>query len=137
MANITILNVDLGSVLLKSSEIGFADDTLTIAATTTLAEGTILARDSVSGKLVAFVKAGITNEDGIPKTVLTYDVANTTAGVLDFSIRAPSTASVRKQRLIIAADGNDSNVDAAVIDQLRDFGIFAIAVDDETILDNQ
>jgi len=137
MANITIENVDLGSVLLKSSPIGFRDDTLTVGATTTLAEGTILARDSGTGKLIAFVKGGVTADNGIPKTVLTYAVANEGGAPADSPVRVPAVASVRKQRLIIAADGDATNVDDAVIDQLRDYGITPIDVDDLSILDNQ
>lgn len=137
MANINITNVDLGSVLLKASPLEFREDTLIVAATTTLVEGTILARDSVSLKLVAYIKGGVTNENGIPKTVLTYDVANATGAPVDNAVRVPALASVRKQRLVIDADGDDTNIDAAVIDQLRDYGITPINADDKSVLDNQ
>ena len=133
MSNITITNNDLGSVVYKDGE--FRDDLLTFAGADTFAEGTILARDSVSLKLVPFVKGGVTNENGIPKTVLTYEVSATGAG--DVAVRSLVSGTVRKERLIIDADGDDSNVDNAVIDQLRDYSIVAANVQELNILDNQ
>lgn len=133
MTNLTITNVDLGNVILKDGE--FRDDLLTFAGAGTVVEGTILARDSVSLKLVPFVKGGITNENGIPKAVLTYDV--TAAGAGDESIRDMVSGSVRAERLIIDADGDGSNVDAAVLDQLRDYSLVSIDVQELNILDNQ
>lgn len=129
----TVTNVDQGSVILKNAE--HRDDVLTFAGADDFAEGTILARDSVSGKLVLFVKGGVVNENGIPKAVLTYPVSNAGAG--DVNIRAMVSGDVRKERLIIDADGDDSNIDAAVIDQLRDYGIVAHNVKELAILDNQ
>lgn len=137
MANITITNVDLGNVLLKSSSIGFNSDTLTVPANTTYAEGTILARDSSTQNLVVFVKGGTSNQNGIPKTILSYEVANTTAGSVNTPVRVPVTSKVRKQRLIIHADGDDSNIDKTVEDQLRDYGIDPVDVQDLATLDNQ
>lgn len=133
MVNLTITNVDLGSVILKDGE--FRDDLLTFAGAVTVLEGTILARDSVSLKLVPFVKGGSTNENGIPKAVLTYDV--TAAGAGDESIRDMVSGSVRAERLIIDADGDASNVDNKVLDQLRDFSLVSIDVQELNILDNQ
>lgn len=133
MSNITVTNVDIGNVILKDGE--FRDDLLTFAGAATVKEGTILARDSVSLKLVPFVKGGVTNENGIPKAVLTYDVTATGAG--DVAIRDMVSGSVRAQRLVIDADGDASNVDAAVLDQLRDYALVSIDVQELNILDNQ
>ena len=133
MPNLTITNVDLGSVILKDGE--FRDDLLTFAGAATVLEGTILARDSVSLKLVPFVKGGVTNENGVPKAVVTYDVV--AAGAGDESIRDMVSGSVRAERLIIDADGDGSNVDAAVLDQLRDYSLISIDVQELNILDNQ
>jgi len=133
MANLTITNVDLGSVILKDGE--FRDDLLTFAGAATVVEGTILARDSVSLKLVPFVKGGSTNENGIPKAVLTYPVTATGAG--DEAVRDMVSGSVRASRLVIDADGDNSNVDAAVLDQLRDYSLVTIDVQELNILDNQ
>jgi hypothetical protein len=130
---LTVTNVDLGSVILRDAK--FRDELLTFAGAGTVVEGTILARDSVSLKLVPFVKGGATNENGIPKAVVTYDV--TAAGAGDEAIRAMVSGSVRKDKLIIDADGDGSNIDDAVLDQLRDYGIIPEDNQDLSVLDNQ
>jgi len=133
MPNSTITNVDIGSVILQDGQ--FRDDLLTFAGAATVVEGTILARDSVSLKLVPYVKGGVTNENGIPKAVITYDVI--AAGAGDESVRDMVSGSVRAERLIIDADGDGSNIDAAVLDQLRDYSLVTIDVQELNILDNQ
>jgi hypothetical protein len=133
MSNITITNNDLGNVILKDAQ--FRDGAVTFAGAGTLAEGTILAVDSVSLKFVPFVKGGATNENGIPKAILTYDV--TAAGAGDIQSRVGVAGSYRKERLVIDADGDATNVDQAVIDQLRDYGLVPIDVQELNILDNQ
>ena len=133
MANSTITNVDIGSVILEEGK--FRDDLLTFAGVATILEGTILARDSVSLKLVPFVKGGVANENGMPKAVLTYEVTSTGAG--DVPVRDMVSGSVRAGRLVIDADGDASNVDNKVLDQLRDFSLVAIDVQELNILDNQ
>ena len=50
MVNLVTTNNDLGSVIVKDAE--FRDELLTFAGADDLLEGTILARDSVSLKLV-------------------------------------------------------------------------------------
>lgn len=133
MPNISITNNDLGSVIL--SEAVHRDDLLTLAGADTIAAGTILARDSVSGKLVLFVKGGVTNENGIPKVVLAYEVV--AAGAGDVPIRAGIQGKYIKSRLVIDADGDATNVDNAVMDQLRDYGLISIDVQELNVLDNQ
>ena len=133
MTNLVTTNNDLGSVILEKGK--FRDDLLTLAGADVIAEGTILARDSVSLKLVLFVKGGSTNENGIPKAVLTYPVTVTGAG--DVTVRDMVSGSVRAERLIIDADGDASNIDAAVLDQLRDYALVSIDVSELNILDNQ
>lgn len=133
MPNLTITNVDIGSVILEEGK--FRDDLLTFAGVATILEGTILARDSVSLKLVPFVKGGVTNENGIPKAVLTYEVTSVGAG--DIPVRDMVSGSVRAGRLVIDADGDATNVDNKVLDQLRDFSLVAIDIQELNILDNQ
>lgn len=113
----------------------FEDGLLTLAGAVTVKEGTILARDSVSGKFVLFVKGGATNENGIPKAILTYSVTSTGAG--DVAIRPGIEGQYRKERLVIHADGNSTNVDAVVTDQLRDYGLTPISVRELGSYDNQ
>jgi hypothetical protein len=133
MSNITTTNIDNSSVLLADGQ--FEDGLLTFGGAATVVEGTILAVDSVSLKYVPFVKGGSTNENGIPKAVLTYDVTATGAG--DIAIRAGIKGIVRIDKLIIDADGDGSNVDAAVLDQLRDYGITPQKVTEQNNYDNQ
>lgn len=133
MANLTVTNSDLGVVGIKGLEI--KDDLLTFAGAGTVLEGTILARDSVSLKLVPYVKGGIANENGIPKAVVGYDVVATGAG--DVAVRSIISGDVREDKLIIDADGTGANIDNAVLDQLRDYNINALSVDELNILDNQ
>lgn len=133
MANLVVTNLDQGSVILQ--EVEARDELLTFAGAGTIIEGTILARDSVSKNLVPFVKGGTTNQNGIPKAVISYEVTATGAG--DEAIRALVSGKVRTQRLVIDADGDASNVDDDVIDQLRDFSIISIDVSELNILDNQ
>ena len=133
MANSTIENVDLGSIILQNGQ--FRDDLLTFAGAATVIEGTILARDSASLKLVPYVKGGVTNENGIPKAVLTYDVV--AAGAGDEAVRDMVSGSVRAELLVIDADGDASNIDAAVLDQLRAYSLVSIDVQELNIQDNQ
>ena len=133
MANIAVTNNDLGSVVLQDAS--FRDDILTLAGADTVLEGTILARDSVSDKLVLFVKGGVANENGIPKVILPFEVISTGAG--DFPVRVGVAGEYRKERLVIDADGDDSNIDSVVIDELRDFGLIPIDVQELNKLDNQ
>ena len=129
----TVTNNDTGNVILSNTQ--FEDGLLTFGAAGTIKGGTILARDSVSGKYVPFVKGGITNGNGVPKAVMTYDVVATAAG--DRPIRPAIEGQFRLERLVIAADGNATNVDAAVRDLLRDYGLVSISVKELGALDNQ
>lgn len=133
MANLTITNNDLGGVVLKGPV--YRDELITFAGADTFLAGTILARDSVSLKLVKFVKGGVANENGIPKAILTYPVTATGAG--DKAERVAIAGEFIKSALVIEADGDDSNIDAAVIDQLRSFGMIPVTVTDLSALDNQ
>lgn len=133
MSNITITNNGLTSPILANAV--FRDELLTLAGADAIAPGTILARDSVSLKLVLFVKGGSTNQNGIPKAILTYAVTSTGAG--DVPIRAGVAGEFRKENLIIDADGTGANVDAAVLDQLRDYGLVSVNVTELNIVDNQ
>lgn len=133
MPDPTITNVNIGDSILSDAK--FRDELLTFAGAGTIAAGTILARDSVSLKLVPFVKGGVANENGIPKAIVTYDIVAVGAG--DESIRAGVDGCYRKERLIITADGDDSNIDNAVIDQLRDYGLVPQNVSELNIQDNQ
>ncbi len=112
-----VTDIDYSSVRRDSGD--DEDDILTFSGSGTVKKGTILARDSVSLKLVPYVKGGSTNENGIPKAVIGYEVS--AAG--DKKVRVITAGKVDQDLLIIHTDGDGSNIDAAVIDQLRSFGI--------------
>lgn len=131
--SMTVTNVDLGNCIYK--DVQYQDDLITFGGAGTLAEGTILARDSVSGKLVPYVKGGSTNENGIPKAVVTYDV--TAAGSGDVAARVAIKGEFFKEHLIINADGDASNIDNPVLDALRLYGLYAISAVELNIQDNQ
>lgn len=133
MANITITNNDLGSLILRADNID--DDVFTAGGAVTYKEGTILARDSVSLKLVPYVTGGATNENGIPKAVLPYEVVATGAG--DIPVRALFAGLVRFDKLVVHADGNNTNVTKAVRDRLRDYAIESLTSRELNVLDNQ
>jgi len=132
--SITITNADVGSVELEGGKFD-PNSLITVGGAVTLLAGTILARDSGSLKYVPFVKGGSTNENGIPKAVLTYPI--TSGGAGDVAATPLVGGSVKEDRLIIDADGDNSNVDNAVLDQLRAYGITPVPVQQLAELDNQ
>ncbi len=132
--NLTVTNNLLGNVILKDVE--SQNDVFEFTGAATILEGTILARDSVSGNLIPFVKGGAVNDNGIPKAILTFEISATGAGTLN--IRALIDGTVRKERLVIFGDTpGDVNIDDVVKDQLRDFSIVALSVKELNIQDNQ
>lgn len=134
MASVTKTTNDNGGIVSPGGpEAVFRDELVTFAGAGTFAAGAILARDSSTLKLVIFVKGGVTAGNGIPKAVLTYPV--TSAGAGDVKARVLISGKVRKERLVINADGDDSNIDAAVIDQLRAYGITPESTQQLAVLD--
>jgi len=87
-----------------------------------------------NGKLVPFAIGGAAGA-GVPNHVLTYDVV--AAGAGNEPIRAMIAGEVRKERLIIHADGTGVNITSAILDQLRAAGIVSIDVEELNIQDNQ
>lgn len=122
MGNSTTTSCDLGSVELDECE--FCDETLTLGGAATVKAGTLLARDSVSLKLVPFVVGGTTNNNGTPTAVLTYEVA--AAGAGDIPVTALVAGKVRKERLIVHATGNGSGITKTHLEALRDVEILAL-----------
>lgn len=89
---------------------------------------------AADGKMTPFDPAGVGGAQ-IPTAVLTYEVTATGAGTL--AIRPLVTGQVNFDRLIIDADGDGDNITAAIVDQLRDFGIVAHPVRQLAGYDNQ
>lgn len=126
-----ITNQDIRQIALSASEFEHGP----FAGADVLAAGTIVARHSTTGKFQIYAKGGPTNEDGIPKGVLTYAV--TAAGAGDVSVSVLIAGVVNQDRLIIDADGDGSNIDGSVVDDLRDFGVNPQPVKQLGLLDNQ
>ena len=128
----TVTNNDNRGVWIRDAV--FDDDTFLATGAITLTKGTILARETASGKLKAFVKGGAGGLE-IPTAVLDEDLVATGAG--DVPCRPLIKAFLRFEKLIIVADGDNSNIDATVRDQLRDYGLIVQDVTEMTSYDNQ
>lgn len=133
MANIEITNNDTTGIVIW--EPITKSDTLTVAGAGTTLKGTLLARDSSTLKLIPYVKGGSTNDNGTVRAVLLEDQVATGAG--DLAIFPLISGQIRSADLVIAADGDNSNVDAAVLDALRQTGIIARSTTELSELDNQ
>lgn len=120
---ITITNNDPHSVAIEGEE--FEDGAINFAGADTLVAGTIIARNTSTLKYQIYVKGGTTDGDGTPVGVLTYEVAVTASG--DEQIRPLVKGTVKEERLVIDADGDNSNVDATVRDLLRQTGIVPVS----------
>jgi len=132
MANVTITNVDNGAVEIDGAICH--DEIVNFAGGATYKKGTILARDTVTDKLIPYVKGGNTNGDGVPRAVLTYELTRSAAG--DEYARVLVAGHVNRERLVIHADGDASNVDEVVLDLLRAQAIVCSPVDQLTNIDN-
>lgn len=136
MSNLTITTNDNSSVVLQSNGTPeYVSGTFTAAGAKTYPAGTILAVDSSTLKYVVFAKGGSTNDNGIPKAILGTELTTTGAG--DVAIRPLVSAVVNFNKLVIDADGDNSNIDLAVKDQLRDYTIIVKEVDELSSYDNQ
>ena len=133
MANMIATDVDVSSVML--ADCYFYDELLTFASSGTVKAGTLLARATSTGKLIPFVSGGSTDGNGVAVAVAPHEVKKVGAG--DVAIRAIVSGVLKKHKLVIAADGDDSNVDAAVLDALRSYGLVAQEVKELDIPDNQ
>ena len=123
--------IDLGSIILANGE--SRDEIVTLNTVGTFLAGTLLARDSVSLKMVPYVKGGTVNDNGIPKAILLYDVEVTAPG--DYGIRALVAGTVLGSRLIIDADRSNTNINRVVISQLQDYSGITVDVTDLSLLD--
>jgi len=133
MADPTVTNVDVGQIAIEVSD--FEHHVWTAAGADTLVAGTIVARITSTGKWQIYAKGGSTDGNGIAKGVLTYDAVATGAG--DVAVAVLVRGTVNQDRLIIDADGDGSNVDETVIDDLLANGILAKPVGQLGQLDNQ
>lgn len=132
MANITITNIDNGSVVLDLR--GAADGLLRNADAedpVTFLEGTILARHTGDGKFYPYDPAGA-NGLNVAKAVLAYEVGPV-AAASDVAVRVMTAGDVNANRLRIH-DG--TTITQAHLDGLRDYAIIPHAVTQLTKYDN-
>lgn len=115
-------------------EVGGLQFTITDGAADFAVGDTATLTVAADGKMVYFATDGAGGAQ-IPSAILTYAVTVTGAG--DEPVRVMQKGKVNFNRLVIDADGDNSNVTNAVMDQLRDYGIETVKVQDLSILDNQ
>jgi hypothetical protein len=125
MTNIWITDNDTAGVILEGH--ADTDGVLVNAALTeeTFAAGTILARNTATGKFEPF-DPGVTPPSDllIPKAVLTYEVADVAASG-EVPVRVLTSGKVNQRRLVIHGG---TPVTALHADMLRDYSIVALDV---------
>lgn len=132
MPNVTITDIDLGSVVLEleATQEGLltnadADDPATFAA------GTILARNSTSLKFEPYDPGG-SGGLGVPVAVLTYEVGPV-AAASDAAASVLIAGKVNQRRLVIH---DATPITAEHLDLLRSFAIIAVDVEQLGKYDN-
>lgn len=115
-------------------EVAGLEFTVTDGATDFIVGDSFTLTTVADGKLVPYVVAGAGGAQ-LPKAIVTFDVV--AAGAGNEPIRAMITGVVRKERLIIDADGDGSNITDAILDLIRDFSLISVDVQELNILDNQ
>lgn len=121
MGNINITQID--NTPLSGLNAVFRDALLTAAGAVTYAKGTILAFNTATKKFIEYKPAGAGDET-IPVAILTTE--SVFAGAGDAAIRPQVGGEVRLAKLIIHADGDNSNVDAGVIQALQDYNVTVV-----------
>jgi hypothetical protein len=115
-------------------KVGGLQFTLTDAGTDFIAGDSFTITVAADGKLVIYSPSGAGGVQR-PCALLTYPVSK--AGSGDVPVRALVAGKVNKKRLVIDADGDDSNITNDILDQLRARGITAIDVKQLSAYDNQ
>jgi hypothetical protein len=130
MANITITNIDTGSVVLE--KVGEAEGLLqnAVASEVTFLAGTILARDASDLKFYPYADAGLDGLDAA-KFVLPYEV--TLAASASGAVTVLTAGKVNQDRLVIH---DETAITQAHLDQLRDYGITPVNVQQLANIDN-
>lgn len=112
-------------------------ETVTFAGTDTFVYGTIFARSTASGKLIPYVKGGASDGNGVPVAVLLEPDGITRTGAGDVTGALVLTAGkVRKDKLVIDADGNSSNIDNVVMSLLQSQAISVTTALDHAVANN-
>ena len=93
------------------------DDVIATTGADELARGTVMARVTASGKLGLYAPGG-SGGLSVPVGILSHAVSASGAG--DHACRLAVKSECNKRFLVLDADGDDSNITAAVKDALRD-----------------
>lgn len=131
MANITTTFYDQGGIVIGNPE--YEDGLLSFSGADTFVAGTILAQTGVDPTTRYWIPCDPTASDGseIPMGILTVESVRTGAGTNP--VRVLISGKVRRDKLLF---DNGEAVTDFVADDLRDFGILALEVDETNILDN-
>lgn len=126
--------MDAGALQATVIEVAGMTFTITAGATDFVVGDKFTLTVAAYGKVVPFEKAGAGGAQ-IPKYIITDALTSTGAG--DVPCKLLVSGRVRKGDLVIDSDGDASNVDQTVVDQLRDFTIIPEATTQLGELDNQ
>ena len=110
--------MDAGALAVTVVEVGGFVITITDGATDFIVGDTFTLTVAASGDIVPFEKDGIGGAQ-VPMYILTQALTSTGAG--DVPMRLLVAGRVRENDLVIDSDGDNSNVDTTVVNQLRDF----------------
>ena len=127
------LTLRVGDTLVTTFNVGGLEIVVTEGSTDFAAGDKFALAVVANGKMVPFVVGGVAGA-GVPIEVISYDVV--AAGAGDEPCRPAISGEVRKEKLIIDADGDGSNITDAILDQLRDFTIVSQNVQELNIADN-
>lgn len=133
MGTPTVTNLNHNDGILKRGK--SIDILLTATGAHTFKKNTLLALDSVSLKAVPFAIGGVTNDNGIPRFLLPYEVV--AAGAGDTKVSALQECEVATARVVVDADGDASNITNAEKVLCKQNGIVLVDVQNVTVLDNQ
>jgi len=128
------LTLRVGAGLVTTFNVAGLELVVTEGATDFVAGDKFAVAVVANGKLLPFAIGGAAGV-GVPSQILTYEVS--AAGAGDVAIRSLVSGRVRREKLIIDADGDGSNITDAIIDQLRNFTVVSTSVTELNILDNQ
>lgn len=107
----------------------------TVADGVTYKAGTLLARDTATLKLIPYVKGGSTNGNGVVKYVLEKEVVATVTGDIKVNvIKKAYDEGLDFDQLVIQADGDNSNIDANVIDEMRTYNLEVENFSEESVV---
>jgi hypothetical protein len=124
MANSTTTSNSYSNAIAVDGEVS-RDEVIVFDGAGTVLRGTILGRVAATGKLKPMATAAVDGSE-VACAVLAYEV--TALGAGDVAARALVRGQVNRNRLIIALDGSGVNITPAILDQLRDYGITPVDV---------